>query len=310
MAVRIFPTSQNNNAIHTPTRLDENSLNRLLATASRCMSSNRFLTFDLSNLHFIEPIGVAALTCLGEYALTNWSVRYNGLDGSNDALSYLHAVQYTNYIRNQAINSHPNPYQNYIPLNVFREGQYNNFLYNELAPWLEQKLNLHPETTESIRVNLEEAYLNIRHHSGVKSGCTVAQFYPKLNLVRFAIADWGKGIPARVREFTKGDKRMSDADLLWKACQHGFSSKSVEGNRGYGLFNLTKYFVKNNGGSIFLKSGLGELIIKNDGPGAEPKLYQKNVAQPYKYYGTLLGITLRTDNLIDGPMEREDLEWT
>lgn len=274
------------------------------------MSSSRLITFDLSKLNFIEPIGVAALTCLGEYALTNWSVTYAGTEGTNDAISYLRAIQYISRIKNQTINSYPNPYQNYIPLNIFRQGQYNNYLYNELSPWLEQKLNLHPETTESIRVNLEEAYLNIRHHSGTQSGCTVAQFYPKLHLVRFAIADWGKGVPARVREFIKETRRIPDADLLFRACQHGFSSKSVEGNRGYGLFNLIKYFVRNNGGSIFIKSDLGELTIRNDGPTTEPKFFKKNVSHLHKYYGTLLSITLRTDKLIDGPMEREDLEWT
>lgn len=292
--------------------MDERGATNLIKKMVKAVQTAHIITLDFSGLKFIEPVGMASLASISKYISIHRPLTFIGLERDAPALRYLDYAGLNLQLRGKRIwPSSPNNgiSDSTIPLNFFYDGNYHSHLYQDLIPWLQRLLNLPPHVASNIRSILEELYLNIRHHSGVRSGCAIAQYFSKTNKIKFAISDWGRGIPDRVRSFTQ--RNYDDKTCITKACENGFSTKSDTGNRGYGLHHLINYCVKNNGGRVMIRSEMGQVVVTQgtiDPP--NPRYESKQLASDFRYPGTLIHVELCTDTLPRyGNQDSEDLEW-
>lgn len=268
---------------------------------SRCTRIN----FDFERLQWIEPVGIVVLSNLFEYltrsgvkvSLSNFKrdvVPIRFLDDSGFFAKYLKSSVFPNAkVRSTT-----------IPLQFVKsEGRYE-YLSFKLLPWIGERVHLKPESLDALRVSIEEILLNIDHHSQVGIGCAFAQFYPQKQLIKFAISDFGVGIPNTVR---KKLPELDDKAAIRKACEEGFSTQSNVRNRGAGIPNLMRYVTVRNKGTVLIASGKGAVSAsENDG---STKITART-SQGF-YPGTLVQVILRTDTFdrITEDVEQEVFSW-
>lgn len=191
-----------------------------------------------------------------------------------------------------------------MPLKLFQADAYVPYLYRDLMPWIKSEVNLSNDTLETIKTCLEEIFHNIEYHSGIKTGCTLSQHFPKENRISIAISDFGIGIPTRVR--TKMPN-LTDAEAIRQACKEGFTKKSNVLNRGAGLPNLIRYVTQRNSGTVLIHSGEGYLSASR-GPASSNVTSRQ---MPWAYPGTIVNVLLRTDTLerLESDIQQEEFTW-
>lgn len=118
-----------------------------------------------------------------------------------------------------------------------------------------------------------------------------------------SIADFGLGIPAKVRETVKD---LSDPQAVIQAVQEGFTSKSTPGNAGLGLDSLLKTVVGSGIGEVTIYSLHAIVRFRSGTNGQISPFPVENVGF---CPGTTIEIKLRTDLIEQLPDEREELEW-
>ena len=120
-----------------------------------------------------------------------------------------------------------------------------------------------------------EALNNVCQHSGAAGYCA-SQYYPKKNLVRFAIADYGIGLRNSLEAYNPN----SDLDAIRLALKVGVSGGPRRlrvgepqhmRNRGVGLTAIKKLVV-GNGGRLTIRSGVSGFYIHSRGAGLEAEV--------------------------------------
>ncbi|GJD85756.1 hypothetical protein [Methylobacterium haplocladii] len=176
------------------------------------------------------------------------------------------------------------------------------FIRGTLGPWLADALNTNNASLYPFQVCLSEIFNNIQDHSDRDNGSIFAQHFPNINLVRIAIADFGRGIPHNVANVVPD---ISHNEAIIKAVEAGFSTKSTPRNRGAGLDYLLQTVVGTNGGEVTISSFNGMVRFLPMGGGCRPTPVLTAGFCP----GTTIDIELRTDTIIPVEDEPEDLEW-
>lgn len=263
--------------------------------------------FDFSRLTFVEPVGVVVLSNVIEYFKTlgckvsfkNHATETAGTKFLDDSLffeRYLGKRIFGGSVRSTT-----------MPLRLIHSEQAQAYLLSDVMPWVGQRVGMRPESLDGVRVSLEEVLHNVQDHSGVRIGCTFAQYFPKKNQIQIAISDFGAGIPRVVRT---RESSASDSAALRLACQEGFTTKSNVQNRGAGLPTLIKYVTQNNGGNVLIVSARGSLSAVPNPAGPPPyKITARATGGGYP--GTLVRVTLRTDTLerVASDAEVEPFSW-
>lgn len=263
------------------------------------------LTFDFSNLAFADTAGVVGLGNLVKYVQSlGVYVYFDNVQRDVEVLRYMDGAGFFEEFTESKLDESACHKGTTVPFINFRDEQYNGYLYGQLTPWIASEVNLSEDTISTIRTCLEEAFHNVRYHSGVSSGCTLSQHYPHKRQLRFALSDYGRGIPALVRTVKHFD---SDARCIRQACVEGFSTKSNVRNRGAGLAILIRYVVERNGGSVELRSQNGYLRAY----AVNGVLNWETRDLGWAYPGTMVHVTLRTDTLerLDTYVEPEVFTW-
>ena len=139
----------------------------------------------------------------------------------------------------------------------------------------------HSGLFDVIEYSVSELALNVNQHSRA-TGFEMAQYTPRTDLVRVAIADHGIGI---LRSFAENNSPVwkpewTDADAIITALKPKVSSKlhlrSPWGepvNAGVGLTLLRELCVQ-TGGQFFLASGRGAFLQSAGGGQSQPKMLQ------------------------------------
>ena len=117
-----------------------------------------------------------------------------------------------------------------------------------------------------------------------------------------SIADFGLGIPAKVREKLPG---LTDSAAIIQAVQEGFTTKSTFGNRGVGLDYLLRTIVLANHGKVTFYSHNAIVRFEEIGASVHPVILSNVGFCP----GTTIDISLRADKIEVLPEESEDLKW-
>ncbi|XDD52532.1 hypothetical protein AB3N59_20500 (plasmid) [Leptospira sp. WS92.C1] len=277
---------------------------------NRIPKSSEF-TFDFTELKFIEPAGITALSSIVEFLIKNGAtVEFyyfkTSLISKDSALSYLDDSMFFNRYLNVRLNPNSSIRNSSLALEqIDTEGAYQ---WTELflLPWLKREIGLDKRLRlESLRISLIEIFNNISDHSDEKIACLFAQHYPNKKQIRLAISDFGKGIPENVKKVMP---TLADSMAIQKATEAGFSTHSKPTNRGAGLDLLKKNIVNDNGGNLTILSNKGILYINKGIAGTEDYRYYDFEPNLSGYPGTLIHLNINTELYI-GEEEKEEFQW-
>jgi len=263
------------------------------------------VVFDFGILNWIEPAGVVVLSNLFEYLIKlGAKVLIKNHTKDNKTIRYLDdSGLFERYLKKKVFPS-SSVRSTTVPLHLVKKERVFQFLEGDLIPWIGGRVDLAPNSLATIKMCLEEVYLNIDHHSEVKIGCSFAQHYPKKHLIHIVVSDFGVGIPTVVRRELP---QLDDKSAIWQACQEGFSTKSNVRNRGAGIPNLMRYVTLKNRGTVIIASGRGSVSAVED----EGKTKITTRSASGFYPGTFVQVILRTDTLeqVAGDVEQEEFSW-
>jgi anti-sigma regulatory factor (Ser/Thr protein kinase) len=170
-------------------------------------------------------------------------------------------------------------------------------------PWLAKNLGLTEASFHDLKTCLSELFNNIREHTQLEIGSIFVQHYPNQNRINISLADFGLGIPEKVRQVRP---ELADADAVVLAVQEGFTTKSIPANAGLGLDLLLKVVVGTNSGEVTIYSGHA---IVGFHKGKDGKINHYSTEDVGFCPGTTIDINLRTDLIEELPEEREELKW-
>lgn len=293
--------------VKLPRSFNHEAMRKFIGEAIHAQSTENTskIYFDFSELQFIEPEGVVALSnTIAHFRVARVKVFFRGHNLTTPANRYLDDSGFYKQYLGKSVFVTCNPRPTTVPLEFFRSNAYIPYLYNNLTPWISRSVNLSSDTLETIKTCLEEIFHNIDHHSGVDNGCTFSQFFPKKDKISIAISDFGIGIPTRVRTKLAD---LSDPEAIREACKEGFTTKTNVRNRGAGLPNLIRYVTQRNSGTVLIHSGQGYLSATR-GP-LTPSITSRRL--DWAYPGTLVQVVLRTNTMerLEADVEPEDFSW-
>lgn len=264
------------------------------------------IEFDFNSLKFIEPTGVTILSNLVEWLRArnvNVQIIYPEYFGikKHCPIKYLDdSMFFAEYLGGETLNEYSNIRPTTLPLQkVAYKGSFQ-WLEQVFVTWLAGRLHVSRESVDGFRVCIDEIFNNINDHAAEDIGCVFVQQYPSSDVIKISISDFGVGIPHNVKN---KHPSLNDAEALHKAAQKGFSTESTPQNRGIGLDNLITSVVKYNQGTVHIHSNNGILNCTNVNNNVELK---PELAKGF-YPGTLIEITLRTDNIED--ITKEEFSW-
>jgi anti-sigma regulatory factor (Ser/Thr protein kinase) len=191
----------------------------------------------------------------------------------------------------------------FLPLQLVEYDKSFNHVTNQMIPWLANVLGHDERALTSLKAGLSEVFNNIKDHSTVNVGCSASHFDPAADKITICVADFGIGIPGRVRDKMK---LASDQAAIAMACQQGFSTKTTPRNRGAGLHVLIQNVVARNRGTVIIYSGEG--IYSNAHNPAGPFKGTGRPA-PGQYPGTMIYMTLRRSDFVPDDVDEEEFQW-
>lgn len=275
-----------------------NLFRRVLLLHARGVKS---VQINFTTLKFAKPSGITSLGCiLRYYEQIGLDITMVGMNAKTDANRYLRDCGFFRLFGADDggdVRSTTIPFQDVCGTNHVQ------FVHARLRPWLEVDVRLEVDALDTICTCFSEALQNIEHHGG-GIGFTMAQHYPKKNIINIAASDIGKGIPDMARTVIPS---MSDSEALKKACERGFTSKTNFTNRGFGLDNLIRFVVGRNGGTVVIRSGNAHLEAS---PAQDSSVHISSTDLPYRYLGSLVLVQLRTDRLDRATGESEAFQWS
>ncbi len=268
-------------------------------------AESKEITFDFSELGFIEPVGVVVLSNLIEYFLKiGVKTRFSGLTSPTQGAVYLDDSGFFGHYLKNPLRPHAALRDSTLPLRLVANPKAIGYLYNDMIPWIAERLQTTADSLGTVRVCLQEIFHNISDHSGVNVGCVFAQHFPAKKEIDIAISDFGLGIPVNVRNVRPG---VSDSEALTLAIQEGFTTQSNVQNRGAGFTTLMRYVTLKNGGLVLITSGKANVSAVKNGNLTKVTSREK----PVSYPGTLVRVILKTDSLrvLAHDLEHEEFSW-
>lgn len=193
--------------------------------------------------------------------------------------------------------------KDFLPLQLVEYDRSFNHVNNQVIPWLARTLGHEERALTSLKAGLGEVFNNIKDHSTVNVGCSASHFDPTENKITICVADFGIGIPGRVRQKME---LASDQAAIAMACKQGFSTKTTPRNRGAGLHVLIQNVVARNHGTVIIHSGEGifSCVYGPDGP-------SKGTGReaPSRYPGTMIYMTLPRAEFVPDDIDEEEFQW-
>jgi anti-sigma regulatory factor (Ser/Thr protein kinase) len=289
-----------------PARFDGPTLSRLAEDiAAGCPQGwPPKLILDFQRLNFIQPAGVIFLSNLIWWLHQHGtSVQLINAQHNVDALRYLDDSRFFEQHCGAKLWAWSRPRSTTIPLQRIIPSHSHDWLEHTFLPWLSLRLGKTQASFYDLKTCISELFNNIREHTRLEIGSIFVQHYPKQDRINISLADFGLGIPQKVREVRPG---IADPDAVTLAVQEGFTTKSIPGNAGLGLDLLLKTVVGTNSGQVTIYSGYAMVLFRRGGSG---KIEHFPTLTAGFSPGTTIDINLRTDLIEELPEEREELKW-
>lgn len=261
------------------------------------------ILIDFEDLEFVDPAGAVTLANAIDYMR---SLRFQPTAKqplpNTRAVSYLRDTRFFDLLANPGTSDLDPGRSTTFPLTRVAHTRARDILGNAFSPWLARRLSITDTSLEQLRMCLAELFNNISDHADVPTGFFFAQHFPNDKRVGISLADFGVGIPRRVRTVLP---LLDDGGALAKAFEEGFSTKTTPRNRGAGLDWLKRYAVEVNGGVVWVASHKGRLIASPHTKGAS---FEQSLGSGF-FPGVLYLISLRTDTIEAVEETRGEIEW-
>lgn len=247
--------------------------------------SNCKVIFDFTNCAFLRPNAVVFLGGLARL------IQDNGGE-AHFSVSTMQQHVKMNLLQNGFASSMGiavEPWQgNSIPYREYLEPNKDYVIRYLTDDWLGRGwINISQNLKNEIAGRMWEIFANAFEHSCTNNGITsCGQFFKSKKELVLAVADFGVGIPSKVRGYeNQQDMQASDA-MKW-AFTRGNSTTETEFPRGVGL-DLLKEFIQVSKGTLAIYSHGGYAHIDESG-----ELYDNHTAF---FKGTIVQVTLRCDD--------------
>jgi len=216
--------------VSIPSKFDITSVYPFLSNVLRQDNSpiSDNMIFDFTDLKFIEPVAVTALSNIIEWLKLNQVRIKINVNVNNSAIRYLDDSGFFEYFANRKIREFARLRSTTMPLEFINSENSYEWVNNRFAMWLTSILQISKSSIGNILMSIGEIFINISDHSEVGIGCFFAQHYPNMHEVQVSISDFGIGIPRKVRNFDPTIK--NDTEALKKAIEYGFSTQSTPQN--------------------------------------------------------------------------------
>jgi anti-sigma regulatory factor (Ser/Thr protein kinase) len=270
------------------------------------------LTIDFSNLKFIEPTGITALSNLIHWLYAHGiKVTLSGYEIYSQAIAYLDDSKFFEHHLGFKINPAAQTRTTTKPLEFIQTSHSLMWLQQNLLQWITNNSGKSHATFLELLVALQEIFQNIRDHSGTYIGSVYAQYFPANGKLFISISDIGVGIPVQINEFLRLKSlrehtifdKLSSSSAIIKACEEGFTTSSHPGNAGRGLADLVLIINKYYKGNVRIISDNGYVQYS----GENQYLYIAD--REWLYPGCLIDIELNINSISNVEDSSEDFEW-
>lgn len=264
------------------------------------------LVFSFADLEHIDPVAVVFFSNVLRWltVVQGCAVHLNEFDNSKKVTSFLDSSQFIKLHCGHTLFEDSKLQDTTFPLTYITATRRHAWLEEAFIPWLSERTGVSIGALASVKTGLSEIFTNIDDHSRQDIGGTFAQHFPSRGVVVTALADFGLGIPALLRE---NDHQGTDAELILKAVEEGFTTKSNPNNRGAGLDTLIRYIVASLGGKVTIYSG--HAIVEFD-RGDKILVTSQVLSDDSFCPGTLFEITLpAAPEAYPEDEDEGDLEW-
>tara|TARA_R110000782_G_scaffold152545_3_gene245127 strand:- start:1369 stop:2259 length:891 start_codon:yes stop_codon:yes gene_type:complete len=261
------------------------------------------VVFDFGELEWITPTGVTCFSNLIEWLMSQGvECQFQDFLPITEVCRYLDDSGFFEIYLGARIISRSQVRNTTVPLKRVRHSESHAFLDLELLPWMMGRLNMNRASLADIQTSIQEIFNNILDHSTQQIGCVYGQHFPHKNIISFAVADFGIGIPAAMARI---GSYADDGAAILEASKEGVTSQGSARNMGAGLDILIRNVVGRNRGNLTIRSSHGRLLCRPNYQG----VIKTSDAFSGFYPGTLIDIELRTDTIERVEDTREDLEW-
>jgi anti-sigma regulatory factor (Ser/Thr protein kinase) len=261
----------------------------------------RKIAFDFKKLKAIHVGGITALSNVIEFCRhMRIKTVFRNIDEC-EAHRFLHGSGLLTQYHDVAADARDR--ETFLPLQLVEYDRSFNHVSNQLIPWLARVLGHDERALTSLKAGLGEVFNNIKDHSTVNVGCSATHYDAAEDKIAICVADFGIGIPGRVREKIK---LSNDQAAIAMACQQGFSTKTTPRNRGAGLHVLIQNVVARNHGTVIIHSGEGIYSCVHD-----PDKPMKGTGRPAQgqYPGTMLYMTIPKSEFVPDDIDEEEFQW-
>jgi hypothetical protein len=261
------------------------------------------VSIDFARLNFIKPAGVTFLSNFISW-LNHQGVRvsFQGHERDADPISFLDDSLFFEQHLGRKLNEWAAPRNTTRPLVHAHHEESQSEIRDRFIPWLARSLGKSRASLHEVQVCLLELFNNIQDHSSLDIGCLFAQHFPRENRVAIAVADFGIGIPAAVRQVYSD---IGDGPAIITAARRGFTSGVRPRNMGEGLSILLDNIVGLNRGTVTIYSHTGGVRFNREQDRVASRVLPRNGF----CVGTTIDIWIRTDTIEDLFDRHEVLEW-
>jgi anti-sigma regulatory factor (Ser/Thr protein kinase) len=248
--------------IDIPRHFEGATLSKLADAIVTACPDNRWppeLMLDFHRLDFIQPAGVIFLSNL-IWWLNEQGTEVHLVNANRDveALRYLDDSRFFEQHCGAKIWERSQPRRTTLPFQRIAPSHSHDWLEHTLLPWLVINIGLTQASFFDLKTCISELFNNIREHTLLEIGSIFVQHYPKRDRINISLADFGLGIPQKVREVRP---KISDTEAVILAVQEGFTTKSIPGNAGLGLDLLLKTVVGTNSGEVTILRACNSAVL-------------------------------------------------
>jgi len=289
-----------------PTSLTVQNLDELFVglTQSNGTPTSLNISIDFKDLSYIDPTGVTALS-----NLINW-LRMNGvtvLFENHQLLSagcvFLDDIKFFEHFLGSPLRDDAGLRPTSRSLEFIGDNS-RMWLKTDFLQWLSRNSGLSFASFDLLYSAILEIFHNIDNHSTARIGAVFAQYLPTKKQLLISISDIGVGIPFTVKKALADTLGIwLDSEAIEKACELGFTSRSVAGNAGRGFPNLIDCVAGNYNGIVRIISGRGYVQF------SQKSKRKFSTDMSWIYPGSMVSLKIDMSEVPNIESNSEDFTW-
>ncbi len=274
-----------------------------ISNSNKIVKKGSTVIIDFNDVNFLHTHHFVALACLVEnFFINDCLIKFRG--GTNNFNSHLDNIKFKNYWSEGFDRERFTISLNKSTLCLWKICENMIWTYSEYAKKYFRETFLNDKDLLPLSSNLQEVFRNIFDHAkSIVSGYVITQYHPQKHLLSFSVCDFGIGIPSSINQYLRNSNQeiLKDNEAILKSLEKGFTIKSTQRNRGFGLDNILS-FVESHNGKMSIISNRGYVMkIHNQ--------IIKSGSFPVDFKGTLISVYVNTNEFENIDLEDEIFDF-